>query len=85
MMWHFLCHVCWILIFNNVYCVFNLEEGANENGNGNFFTNIVLSDPKEVQMFIDAKKLIRSSIAPLLTDLDEIRNLLGVETYNDKK
>ena len=50
-----------------------------------FFTNIVLSDPKEVQMFIDAKKLIRSSIAPLLTDLDEIRNLLGVETYNDKK
>lgn len=31
------------------------------------------------------KKLIRSSIAPLLTDLDEIRNLLGVETYNDKK
>lgn len=59
------------------------------------FTNIVLSDPKEVQMFIDAleasekdlKKETKPSIAPLLMDLDEIRNLLGVdvETYNDKK
>lgn len=57
------------------------------------FTNIILSDPKEVQMFIDAleasekdlKKETKPSIAPLLMDLDEIRNLLGVETYNDKK
>ena len=59
------------------------------------FTNIVLSDPKEVQMFIDEleasekdlKKETKPSIAPLLMDLDEIRNLLGVdvETYNDKK
>ena len=50
------------------------------------FTNIVLSDPKEVQMLIDAleasekdlKKETKPSIAPIVTDLDEIRKLLGV-------
>lgn len=72
----------YVLTFSNIYCILSLEEGGIKNmATESIFTNIVLSDPKEVQMLIDAleasekdpKKETKPSIAPLLTDLEEIR------------
>ena len=72
----------YVLTFSNIYCILSVDKGGIKNmATESIFTNIVLSDPKEVQMLIDAleaskkdlKKETKPSIAPLLTDLDEIR------------